>query len=134
MYNLTYSEFVREVNKGMVISGTAIKSAGSAEELEARTRLLAPYTFVVKIEEVKVIGISTTTKIKDELLIPVIAIKFLTTINGKLHAHTDASAVPEKVLLMYASMRRHIVNWSAGHGAFDNFMSNYDTEVIARDG
>lgn len=134
MYDLTHSEFIREVNKGMIIKGSKVVSTGTSGELEARKQLLDAYTFALLIDGVRVIGVSTTTKIEDEMLVPSIKVKFLTVRDGKLFAHTDASIVSDKVLITYTGIRRDIFNWLKDSGKFVDFLVKYEYEVIDRHG
>lgn len=130
MYNLTYFDFVRELNKGMVINGNKIVSTGTEDQLNARKELLENYTFVVLAEESPIIGVKTITVIEQENIIPRITINFLSNYDNRLLAHTDVSVVSNSTLMVYSDIRQSIFNWLNGQGTFDDFMFKYQTRVV----
>lgn len=54
---MLYSEFLKRLNKGMLIKGYRIISSGSEQELADRAALIEEYTRVVKDEDGTLVGV-----------------------------------------------------------------------------
>jgi hypothetical protein len=131
MHNLTYVDFVRELNKGMVIKGSKIVSYGTEPEIVARKTLLDSYLIAIKVDGVKALGINIVSVVDNELLKPNIRLKFL-SVGNTITSHTDASLVSDKVLDAYKEIRRNLFNWNRDTNSgytFSDVLANYEYEV-----
>lgn len=128
-FEMSFSEIVRELNVGMVIKDFTVISTGTEEQLKARADLLAAHTVLIKINGINSLGITMSTVAEDGVLLPLLKLNFITTKDGQLFSHSDATVVSDSVLLAYTDIRKKLFNWNYNN-TFAEILKSYDYEVF----